>query len=163
MPNILIVSDTHGNSRFLRRVLVTEKECDIIIHLGDYYEDIEEHPDLTLNKDIYRVPGIMHPNYFSGKYPFYCNLEIEGLKISCVHSLHDQKRIPGKADIILFGHTHKPDLIHKDTTLYVNPGHLKRDEDRGYTASYCLMQITKDQIIINFKDYLCNLQREITL
>ena len=163
MYKILIISDTHGNFAFLRRVLEEEKNCNQIIHLGDYYEDLNEHSDLIANTEVLRVPGIMNPGYFSGKYPFFQKIEIYKISIVCIHSLQDLKRAGTTGDIILFGHTHKPELVPVDGQYLINPGHLKHKEDRGYTASYCLLEISETKIIIKFKDYLCNLINEIPL
>lgn len=163
MHKILIVSDTHGNYRFLRNVLNNENDCDMIIHLGDYYEDLDEQSDITSNKQIIRVPGILNPGYFSGKYPYFQKLEIDGISFVCIHALQDLKRSRAQGDIVLFGHTHKPELVPMDDHYLLNPGHLKRKEDRGFVASYCILEMQENEIVVKFKDYLCNLKQEIPL
>ena len=53
---ILVLSDSHSSLRFMRRCM--EKiQPDVMIHLGDYYDDgqamAEEFPGVT----VYQVPG----------------------------------------------------------------------------------------------------------
>jgi len=163
MQKILVISDTHGNQYLMRHVLQNESSCTHIVHLGDFYSDIENNEDLTDGKEIIRVPGIFHPDYFSQKVPFYQNFEVNGVKISCLHALQDLNRIPITADITLFGHTHKQELLRKRRQVLINPGHLKSERDRGYTASYCLIEFDKDSVKIKFKDYRCNLTEEFPL
>ncbi|MCF7919482.1 MAG: metallophosphoesterase family protein [Candidatus Cloacimonetes bacterium] len=163
MQKVLVISDTHGNQRLMRSVMQKEKELTHIVHLGDFYEDIEYNNDLTDGKVIIRVPGVFHPGYYSQQVPFYQTFKVEKIKISCVHAYMDIKRIPVKGNIILFGHTHQRELFKKEQNIYINPGHLKNETDRGYKASYCVIEIKGNTIKIIFRDYMCNLIEEFPL
>jgi hypothetical protein len=144
---------------------VLEKEiyADYIVHLGDFYEDIENNYDLIAGKKLFRVPGILHPGYFTQEIPYYQDFKLNGITIAAVHAPYDIRRIPLKADIILFGHTHKQDYFTENQALLINPGHLKSETDRGFPASYCLIEFIDNNIIIKFKDYRCNLTQEFSL
>lgn len=149
MTNILTISDTHSNSELLKRVLDNEKDVDVIFHLGDNYEDIEEFNGKTDGKLVYRVPGIYHPGYLSGKLPKYLNVDIEGVNFLLIHKVEESY---GKScDFVLFGHTHCRSY-YKNEIHYLNPGHLKSFRDKGNAPSYAVMDVDKTKIGINFKD-----------
>jgi predicted phosphodiesterase len=47
-----------------------------------------------------------------------------------------------QVDIVLYGHTHIPKIQEKQGVLWVNPGHLKAHDRRGYPLSYALLHLT---------------------
>ena len=47
-----------------------------------------------------------------------------------------------QVNIILYGHTHVPKIREEEGVLWVNPGHLKAHDRRGYPLSYALMHLT---------------------
>ena len=55
MPKILVLSDTHRNLKILENVLSANLDCDIIIHLGNDYEDMDNFPNLTEVKEIIKT------------------------------------------------------------------------------------------------------------
>ena len=40
--NVLVLSDSHGAVHYLRRILETETECELVFFLGDGLSDIEK-------------------------------------------------------------------------------------------------------------------------
>ena len=149
MKKILVVSDTHRNRTILKEVLEKNiKDIDILIHLGDDYEDIDFFKLLLVGKEIYQVPGIYHPRYRNGALPAVKTLKIEGWNIALVHNLEDLFRKKILGDINFYGHTHKAEIFARDEKIYVNPGHLKDDFDRGFAASYAIMEITPKSVDI---------------
>lgn len=128
MQKILVLSDSHRNLRILENVLEANLDCDIIIHLGDDYEDMDNFPNLTKGKEVIKVPGIFHPKYKDGSLPKQKEISFAGKKIILVHSEDD---IEGTADLYLFGHTHNWELSNSKKGVYFNPGHLHSEEEKG--------------------------------
>jgi len=124
------------------------KNTDIVIHLGDDYEDIDFFKLLLEGKEVYQVPGIYHPRYRNGALPAVKTLKIEDWNIALVHNLEDLFRKKILGDINFYGHTHKTEIFARDGKLFVNPGHLKDDFDRGFAASYAIMEITPKSVNI---------------
>ena len=46
-----------------------------------------------------------------------------------------------KADIVMFGHTHKPYLEQKDGITVLNPGSISFPRQEGRKGSYMIMEI----------------------
>ena len=60
-------------------------------------------------------------------------------------------------DIILHGHAHIPRIEQKQSILYINPGHLKTEDKKGYPPTVAVVDF-KDQISVN----IFNLTGELT-
>lgn len=134
---VIVVSDTHGNSVLLQRAVdfAVENGFEAIWHLGDNYDDIEQVELSGLY--FIRVPGIYHPAYRSGVLPAQLTLDIENFTVTLIHDPDDPALFSLSDNRIVFhGHSHRPGAGVSGSTVYVNPGHLKHREDRGYEASF---------------------------
>jgi len=47
----------------------------------------------------------------------------------------------GQVDAVFYGHTHIPKAEIKDGILWLNPGHLRPSDKRGYPPSYAIVEI----------------------
>jgi uncharacterized protein len=152
-----ILSDTHGNVEAIQQVssCFLAAQVDQVLHLGDDYLDI-----LFLeaaNLKVLAVPGLYCPEY---RDPTIANRRIEnvaGVNILMMHtpgaSKFDQPGDwdlagRGQVNIVLYGHTHVPDIREVEGVLWVNPGHLKAHDRRGYPLSYALMRLTPPTVDI---------------
>ena len=162
MTTLLVVSDTHGDPAFVRRVLAVRPEVAALVHLGDHCDDallLASEASLPLhnvrgNGDFDCVHGC----------PVSDVVEIEGLRILLVHGhLQDVKnglrrladsaahRLP-PVDVVLFGHTHRAfqrtvDREGGSPFLLLNPGSA-RDPRRGFgdpPASCAILRFGKDE------------------
>ncbi len=158
--NILVISDTHGNMDLLSSVLEANIDCDMVIHLGDNYEDLDTFTSLLNGKENFKVPGIFHPQYKSGKLEAEKLVEVEGKKVLLVHSRRDITQI---ADIYLFGHSHEWELRNSKNGIFLNPGHLRMSEEKGREASYALLKILEGNFHIKLLDYEHKIFLEATL
>lgn len=59
-----------------------------------------------------------------------------------------------KADIVMFGHTHKPHFEQKDGITVLNPGSLAYPRQEGRKGSYMIMEIDEDRKIRFEQKYL---------
>ena len=151
MEKIVILSDTHNNQKLFRQGLQNETGVKHVFHLGDNYEDLNDNFDLTENVIIHRVPGIFHPGYSDKTLPSSLDIDILGWKLILVHDIKDSVNKREGRDIIFYGHTHKATFYEKNNKYYLNPGHLKKEFDRGIKASYAVMEIDENKISIKFK------------
>lgn len=156
---ILVLSDSHSALSFMRLCIETLKP-DVMIHLGDYYDDgqaiMEEYPDIPMiqvpgNCDKYRCP------------PHVSEILIQrvgGANLYMTHGhKHRVKQDTGKlirdakasrADAVLYGHTHVANCYQDlDGMWILNPGSC------GYYGGSAGLIETKDSKIIT-----CRLLRQ---
>ena len=129
---ILIMSDSHSALSFMRRC-IEAVDPDVLIHLGDHYDDgeaiAEEYPDLP----IYQVPGNCDRYRCAPDLPLVRVTSIDGVHLLMTHGhLHKVKlyidalirdgRNAG-AQAVLYGHTHVQNCYQEPDGLWVvNPG-----------------------------------------
>ncbi len=117
-----IISDTHSLiSPELRRELTG---ADYIIHAGD----ITSPSDFRELQSIAKVKVVLGNNDFDGMYgalvEYHAHFVIDGVTFDVAH--YEQNVHPESADVVVFGHTHRPVLDWRDVNgrevLFVNPG-----------------------------------------
>jgi len=154
-----LFSDSHGNVKNLKAVadyLVKEAKVDMLVHLGDDYDD-------TRVLDKYKIPVVKIPGVFSSYYkdPKIENRVIrdfEGTKILISHTdkVHEND-LPDDLDpeevvsaklvkAVFYGHTHIPLVDERNGILFVNPGHLKDEDKKGFLPSFAVVEIKDGEI-----------------
>jgi putative phosphoesterase len=121
--NLLIgvISDTHGLLR--PELLPALANVDHILHAGDI-----GNPDiLTTLRSIAPVTAIRGNIDTHGPcadLPATEAIELAGCLIYIVHNVEDLDLNPHAAGIgvVLYGHSHKPSIDHRNGVLYLNPG-----------------------------------------
>lgn len=147
---ILIVSDTHGRSENLEKVIEMTKPFDALIHLGDV-EGQEDYIRQLVPCAVHMVSG---NNDFFSMLPRELEFELGGCKVLITHGhyyyvslnteeLRRQARTRGK-DIVMFGHTHKPYLDVQEGLTVLNPGSLSYPRQEGRRPSYIWMEIDEE-------------------
>ena len=148
---VLIVSDTHGREQNLAEALEQTGPIDQLIHLGDV-EGGAEH--------IRELAGDAPAAIIAGNNDFFCDLPNEriftlgGHRIFMTHGhgyfvhsgtlyLKREARKKG-ADIVMFGHTHKPYMEEDNDLLVLNPGSLSLPRQEGHRPTYIVMEIADD-------------------
>jgi predicted phosphodiesterase len=53
---------------------------------------------------------------------------------------------------VLYGHSHIPEISQHQGILFVNPGHLKDSDKKGYSASYAVLEVADDEIVASLVD-----------
>lgn len=146
---ILIVSDTHGRNVNLKYVINKVKPIDLLIHLGDFDSNIN-HIESLVDCPVEAV---------CGNNDFYCDIEgekvidINGYKVFLSHGhtygvSYDIDRIKevGKqygADIVMFGHTHRPHIDVTGDIWSINPGSISLPRQGDRKPTYVIMEIDK--------------------
>lgn len=123
---ILVLSDSHGNVDAMKQVVERERP-DEILHLGDCVRDAEALRSCGIPLTL--VPGNCdyRPNL-----PDILTLQREGIRIYMTHGhLHSVKiqyqrilyaALEAEAQVVLFGHTHRPECFYERGLWVLNPG-----------------------------------------
>lgn len=145
---VLIVSDTHKQNDAYFRVLKKQKP-DMVIHCGD--AEGSEYA-LTEAADC-PVHIVLGNNDFFSDLPRELMLDVGPYKVWVVHGhnyyvsmgnerLKQEAEIRG-ADVVLYGHTHKPAVDRDKKVIAVNPGSLSYPRQEGHRPSYIVMELDK--------------------
>ena len=147
---VLVISDTHGRTENLDKILPLVKPLDQLIHLGDvgkdidYVEVVAECPCCFVsgNNDFYstlprerliKLNGV--PIFLTHGHYYYVNARKDFIR-----SVAAQRG----AKIALFGHTHVPYMEEDETILVANPGSLSLPRQANHFPSYMLIYIAED-------------------
>lgn len=146
---VLIVSDTHGRHEGLDRALEEAGKIDMLLHLGDI-EGEEPYIDAVVECKKYMVRG---NNDFFSDLPRDLEINIGKYKVFMTHGhaydvslgpeyILDEGR-SRNADIIMFGHTHRPFFDQRDNIILLNPGSLSYPRQEGRKKSYMLLDMNE--------------------
>jgi uncharacterized protein len=161
-----IVSDTHRNKTYLNDAvewLIKRHKISMLFHLGDDYADVMDLTDRYV--EVVQVPGIYDNEYRNGTSPATIVETIQGLDILLVHALDKDltREDAQRADIILYGHTHRAEIKLEDGLLHMNPGHLKSAMDKNAPPSFGLLDIQDKNVIIKIVNLDFKVLQEMTL
>ncbi len=147
MRKYLVVSDTHGRDDNFYKVLGMEEPVDGLIHCGDF-EGSESKFAIAADCPVYFVAG---NNDFFSDLSRELEFTIEGHKAFLTHGHHylvsmdlENIREEGKArgaDIVFFGHTHRPVAKFVNGVYLFNPGSLSYPRQEGRRPSYLILMI----------------------
>lgn len=157
-----VISDTHKHIVNLSKAVkfLRERGVDRIIHLGDDYTDADEIGE----RDIIRVPGVFSDAYQDKGIK---NRRIEnfgGWRFLLTHTLtshpNDLPEDPspealitsGQVNVVLFGHTHTPEIYQEKGTIFLNPGHLKNEDKKGFPPTFGYIDLTINRLLICIYD-----------
>lgn len=148
-----IISDSHGIHKFIDTSMEYLKDVDLIIHAGDHYKDTK-YIEKDYNIDVIGVAGNCDKENINEKIEV-----INGKKffITHGHEYNVKSNInnvfyAGKekgADIIIFGHTHKPFYEVEEGIAIINPGSISMPRGNSIKSG-CILTINKDNINVEF-------------
>jgi len=149
---VLIVSDTHRRDGNLRDVLQKAGPVDMLIHCGDT-EGSEKYIEEIAHCPVYMVAG---NNDFFSDLPREQEFYIGSFKVWLTHGhnyyvymsneIIKQEARAREANIVMYGHTHKPVIDLGKTAgdvTAVNPGSISYPRQEGRRPSYILMEIDR--------------------
>ncbi|MCH5348295.1 MAG: metallophosphoesterase [Oscillospiraceae bacterium] len=155
---IIVMSDSHGASAQLEKIISANKDADIFIHLGDGETEIQsirlKYPDIDLRS--------VHGNCdFGMGTPLTLVVEAEGHRIFCTHGhrygvkdgteMLRSIAMDNDCDAVLFGHTHERYISCEDGIDIMNPGSCRLPRD-GNKPSYGYIDITENGLFMNVTD-----------
>lgn len=149
---LLVLSDTHGRSSLIDRVLRLEKDAKEVFFLGDVVSDIEDIKPEYPDRNFHIVRG--NCDYFC-EYPLFDIVECGGVTVYMTHG-HKHFVKSGVDDIIkaakdvgasiaLYGHTHISAIEYRDGIYAINGGSLALPRDGK--ASYGVIDVSKEGIL----------------
>lgn len=152
---LLILADSHGNLEDLQKI-IREKgsSVDFIIHLGDNYSDMEQFNF----PNVIKIPGVYDPEYENRLIKHRIIKDFGKIKVLLSHTKtshpndfeHDIKPedvIARKTvKVMLYAHTHLYDAKVEGGILFVNPGHLKREDKKGMPPTYAVVEIDGEKV-----------------
>jgi uncharacterized protein len=128
---ILLISDTHGNTQGMERVIKAYKQVDMVLHLGDFVKDAQKLEKAFPNIRFEYVPG---NNDWTSAEPNDKMIEVMGKKLFLTHGHRYKVKTSLKtliqrgnesgADAVFYGHTHLADEFLHEKVLFLNPGSL---------------------------------------
>jgi putative phosphoesterase len=139
-----IISDTHG--RLPQSVSKVFKKTDLIIHAGDIGD-----PQIieTLEKiaPTRAVRGNMDMGQWAGQLPRKETVKINHKGLYVIHDPYhlDINATAYTYHVVIYGHTHRPQVEKQEGILYVNPGSAVQPR-HGYPPSVALLEIKGDAI-----------------
>lgn len=143
---VLVVSDTHRRNDNFYDALEIEKP-DLVIHCGDAegseceFEAVAECP----------VEIVLGNNDFFSDLPREQMLELESYRVWVLHGHNfyvsmGNERIKHEAyergaNIVIYGHTHRPVIDLEDEVIAINPGSISYPRQEGRRPSYIVMTL----------------------
>lgn len=142
---VLIVSDTHRNNANYFKVVEMHKP-DMVVHCGDV-EGSEYVFENAVTCPVYMVAG---NNDFFSSLPREVEFTVGRYKCMATHGHHyrvsigpenimEEARQRG-VDVVMYGHTHKPEIRKEGGVVAVNPGSLAYPRQEGRRPSYAIME-----------------------
>ena len=123
-----VISDTHGNIPAIRRAIVAVGPVDIWLHAGDFSQDANALAEFT-GLPVTAVAGNCDKEATAKIDEF---IEVAGKRIWLTHGHRYQVKERVKelvwwsrqfgADIVIYGHSHWPEIIEEAGILVLNPG-----------------------------------------
>ncbi len=121
MPNVGVISDTHGLLR--PQVIEALSGSDFIIHAGDI-GSIDVIDQLANIAPVTAIRGNVDKPLLEDAFAEEEVLELDDLHIYIIHNICDLNLDPLSSGfkVVVSGHSHKPNIERRDGVLYVNPG-----------------------------------------
>lgn len=130
-----IISDTHDNMPAIQRavIILTQRRVEHVIHAGDFCSPFTFRALKHLKCDFTGIYGnndgekLLLQKLSDGRiFVQPHTLELAGRRIIMIHEHQIVDALPdsGHYDLVVYGHTHTPDIRKQGNTLIVNPGEL---------------------------------------
>lgn len=147
---VLIMSDTHRSLDNAYKAIEESGKIDMCLHLGDVEGD-GEMIKRRLDCPLYMVRG---NNDYCGIYPEELELYIGKYRVFMTHGhrylvgmgierLRDEA-LSCKADIAIYGHTHKPYINRGNDITIICPGSISYPRQHDRKPTYILMEVLDD-------------------
>jgi hypothetical protein len=116
-----VISDTHGLLR--PQALQALEGVELILHAGDI-GDPKILCALARIAPVHAVRGNTDRGDWARDLPHTLMVEVGGVHLYVLHELFCLDLDPAAAGIsaVIFGHSHRPHLEHKNGVLFLNPG-----------------------------------------
>jgi putative phosphoesterase len=144
---ILIISDTHRKNDNYLKIIDEVGKLDRVIHLGD----VEGSEYVIQEAAGCPVDIVAGNNDFFSDLPSEKNLQIGQYNVMITHGhryyigmgneMLKREAIAQGADIVMYGHTHRPVIDISPNIIAINPGSLSYPRQENHKPSYIIMEI----------------------
>ncbi len=145
---LVAVSDTHGTDghRLRGRTLKAVRQAEAVIHTGDFHTESVLDAFLDENRALHAVWGNNDETEVRERLPREITVKYGDVTIAAVHgtrktptelSLFGREQ---EADLVVFGHSHRPEFVLEDELALLNPG--SHAEPRRYRPAHAELELT---------------------
>lgn len=161
---IIVMSDSHGESSAVEKVVKLHEDADLFVHLGDGEKEVhlltqtipwfaEKLFFLKGNCDSGRLlkpthTQIIMPLPWRHRF-FAAHGDMLQVKYGTARIMHEARK--AEADMVFYGHTHTRDCRYEDGLYIINPGSLGCPRD-GTPPSYAVISVSSKGILANLVD-----------
>lgn len=143
---LVVVGDTHGtaSAHLEGKVLADVKEADVVLHTGDFLTESVLDEFEEVSRRFVAVHGNNDSREVCERVPAQVTVTELGLRVVMVHGnnhSHTGLEMLGReadADVVVFGHSHSPQIISTDQVYLFNPGSYAMP--RQFRAAYGIME-----------------------
>ena len=142
-----VISDTHG--KLDGRINEIFSNVDYILHAGDIGDGGTVLMELEAIAPLYAVRGNcdIGPNTYT--LPFEMEVKIADVAIYMTHAYECIDPVKAeRAQLVIFGHNHYPEIHDIGNTKYLNPGSASHGRNK-YPCSVALVKLTQDGIDVD--------------
>ena len=142
---ILVMSDSHGSVVSALRAIDKEKPIDLLIHLGDV-QGHDQELQTAAGCPCYFVRGNCD---YDNNLPSFTVFHIGTHKVFAAHGHRyhvdygtehlEMTALQNGCDIVMYGHTHVPDLREKEKITILNPGSITHPRQTNPAKTYVIM------------------------
>lgn len=142
---IVVVGDTHGRrSHHLPDALLSiVRDASHVIHTGDFITENVLDAFQSVSDTLVAVYGNNDSPEVRDRVPEKCELSMNGFRMVVVHG-HTYSNTSlsylgqeSDADLVIFGHSHSPQVIETDDVVLFNPGSYATP--RQFTPAYGIL------------------------
>ena len=143
---ILLVSDSHGNSEALDKLLKKYPKMDLYLHAGDLEDDEQSvHPFDCVKGNCDRWSRLPERRIIHTPYGV--------LFMTHLPYLPPEIKKQYNVKLFVYGHTHRRKFELIDGVYYINPGAISFPRD-GFDLSYAILDVTSEKVEIQFNTLL---------
>jgi len=149
-----IISDTHGwLDTAIWRLFGEQYKVNRIVHAGDWggWKFVRELETIAPVLTIQGNGDAAHPRVRE-----VLTEQIDGTRIQVRHRLDqsgnsvDRYGSSIRPDIVVYGHTHRPDVFRRTDTLYINPGSATRSRSGENTVG--ILELNRNEIAVSIHE-----------
>jgi hypothetical protein len=147
---VVVISDTHGLLR--PEVVRAAHQTRLLIHAGDVGSD-QVLGDLEALTRLHAVRGNVDRSPRTGRLPRTEIVDVGGPLVYVIHILDELDLDPARAGIsaVIYGHTHRPAIEHREGVLYLNPGSAG-PRRAGRPASMARLRVQEGGLVARMED-----------
>lgn len=147
------MSDSHDNVKKVREAvrIFNDSGCRLVIHAGDFVAPFAAQEMAGLKCPVKAVFGncdgekaglekVFRTLGRIKKAPFYFRYERNNILLMHIPHQIDKAVRLGRYNIIVYGHTHRPEIVRENNVLLVNPG-----ETGGWVTGACTVALLNEK------------------